>query len=141
MAFNIDNFLPFQLSRLTNQLSRDLGAAYESQYNITRTQWRIMAVLTSGPQTAQHIAAKTVMDKSVISRAVKELITKSYVRREASQSDGRSALLRLTPNGQRMAGEIGHLVLAAERKFKASLSQAEQEQLDHIISQLQKPAP
>lgn len=140
MAFNIDNFLPFQLSRITNQLSRDLGAVYERQYKISRTQWRIMAVLTSGPQTAQHIAAKTVMDKSVISRAVKGLITKSYVKREASQSDGRSAPLRLTPNGQRIAGEIGQLVMAEERQFLANLTKTEQEQLDHIISQLQKPA-
>ncbi|MGJ8564238.1 MAG: MarR family winged helix-turn-helix transcriptional regulator [Alphaproteobacteria bacterium] len=141
MTFNIDTFLPFQLSRITNQLSRDLAQVYEKKYEITRSQWRVMAVLTSGPQTAQHISAMTVMDKSVISRGVKELIAKSYVRREASQSDGRSAPLRLTPNGQRIANEIGRLVMEAERVFKSNLSREEQEQLDHIILRLQKPLP
>ena len=138
MAFNLDAFIPFRLSRLANKMSRDLAFLYEKQYLITRTQWRIMAVLSGGEHTAQAIADKTVMDKSVISRSVKELIGKQYLRRIASQSDGRAAPLQLTANGHRIANEIGRMVLQAEQEFLGELSHQEKEQLDHILSKLQR---
>ncbi len=138
MTFNLNIFTPFRLSRLANHMSRDLAFLYEKQYLISRTQWRIMAVLSSGEHTAQAIADKTVMDKSVISRAVKELIARQFVRRIASQTDGRAAPLQLTANGHRIANEIGRLVLAAEEEFLAELTASEKEQLDHILRTLQR---
>lgn len=141
MAFNLDKFLPYRLSQLTNQMSRDLAALYEEKFGINRTQWRVMSVLlSSGEQTAQSIAHKTVMDKSVISRAVKGLIAKEYVRRGVSQTDGRTAPLKLTAWGQRIANEIAYLVTEEERKYKSRLTRQEQEQLEHILSRLQLQA-
>lgn len=136
MTFDLDNFVPFQLSSVANQVSRALGAQYERQYNISRTQWRIMAVLSQNSQTAKSIAQKTVMDKSVISRAVKDLIAKKYVRRIASQNDGRETLLSLTPNGKRIAGEIAQIVTQAERDFLSRINAVERADLIKILTRL-----
>ena len=136
MAFNLDNFVPFQLSSVANQVSRALGAKYEKQYGISRTQWRIMAVLAQNSQTGKSIARKTVMDKSVISRAVKDLIAKKYVRRIASQSDGRETLLSLTPNGKRIAGEISTIVMQAERDILSKIAPEERDALMKILIRL-----
>lgn len=138
MTFLLEHFLPYRFSRLTNRLSRDLAALYEEQFGINRTQWRVMSVLLcSGEQTAQYIADRTVMDKSVISRAVKGLIEIEYVRRGVSQTDGRTAPLKLTAYGLRVANQVADLVLQEERKLKAALTREEQDALDHILSRLQ----
>ncbi len=137
MVFNLDNFLPYRLSRLTNKLSRDLAGLYEDKFDINRTQWRVMSVLlSSGEQTAQSIAARTVMDKSVISRAVKGLIEKDYIRRGVSQTDGRAAPLKLTAYGLRIANQIAYLVLESERSFKARLGDQDLAQLERILTRL-----
>ncbi|AIQ59969.1 MarR family winged helix-turn-helix transcriptional regulator [Paenibacillus borealis] len=53
-----------------------------------------------GPASAAAIAEATAMDRSSVSRLIKQLESMGYVRREASPDDGRAILLSLT--------ELGH---------------------------------
>ncbi len=53
-----------------------------------------------GPTSAASLADSTAMDRSSISRLVKQLETLGYVKRETSPDDGRAILLSLTELGQ-----------------------------------------
>ncbi|WP_379131711.1 MarR family winged helix-turn-helix transcriptional regulator [Paenibacillus sp. sgz500958] len=53
-----------------------------------------------GPTSAAALAESTAMDRSSVSRLVKQLEALGYVRRDASPLDGRGILLSLTELGQ-----------------------------------------
>lgn len=53
-----------------------------------------------GPASAAAIADATAMDRSSVSRLIKQLESLGYVRREASPDDGRAILLSITDVGQ-----------------------------------------
>ena len=53
-----------------------------------------------GPASAAAIADATAMDRSSVSRLIKQLESLGYVRREASPDDGRAILLSITEVGQ-----------------------------------------
>ncbi|MGY5486556.1 MarR family winged helix-turn-helix transcriptional regulator [Paenibacillus sp. ALE2] len=53
-----------------------------------------------GPTNAATLAESTAMDRSSVSRLVKQLESLGYLNREASRSDGRGIVLSLTEHGQ-----------------------------------------
>ena len=134
--FDLDLFLPYRLSQLANTVSREVGKVYEGEHGLSRTQWRIMAVLASGSQTAQFIASKTVMNKSVISRAVKDMIAAGIIARTASQTDGRSAPLMLTPKGEGLFAALLPAALEVESHIKTRLTKDERKALLTICEKL-----
>ena len=63
-TFELENFLPYRLSVLTNTISQGIAAAYRDRYGISVTEWRILAVLGRFPGlTASEVVEKTAMDK------------------------------------------------------------------------------
>ncbi|MNM59010.1 putative HTH-type transcriptional regulator [compost metagenome] len=60
-----------------------------------------------GPTSAAALAESTAMDRSAVSRLVKQLEALGYVRKDASPDDGRGVVLSLTePGQQRMIGAL-----------------------------------
>ncbi|MFD1776433.1 MarR family winged helix-turn-helix transcriptional regulator [Paenibacillus rhizophilus] len=53
-----------------------------------------------GPTNAAALAESTAMDRSSVSRLIKQLESLGYVSREASPNDGRGIVLSLTEEGQ-----------------------------------------
>lgn len=136
MLFNLDTFLPYKLSLATNTVSQSLADEY-AKFNITRTQWRILAVLGGGVDlTAGAIAKKTLMDKTTLSRAIKNLIERKLVKRKASQTDGRSSPLSLTTSGRKLFEKITPIVLSHERKLISKISRDDRVVLDRILNTL-----
>lgn len=134
--FNIDDFLPYKLSLVTNTISQSLAREYEA-FNITRTQWRILAVLGgAGDMTAQGIANKTMMDKTTLSRAIKNLVERKLVKRQAQQNDGRVSSLCLTSSGRQLFKKIVPIANQADTNLRAKLSQNELAMLEKILHRL-----
>jgi DNA-binding MarR family transcriptional regulator len=137
--FDLETFLPYKLSVLANTLSHNLAQSYVP-HGLNQTQWRVMAVLSGvGDMPAREIARKTVMDKTTISRAIKDLISRKLVRRKASQHDGRTSPLALTAKGLELVGKIEPAVLAYEAKLDALLSLEDRRTLDRIVDILLAP--
>lgn len=135
MNFNIDDFLPYRLSLVANTVSQDLAKIY-APYDLTRTQWRILAVLSGGAMTAVGISSKTMMDKTTLSRAIKNLIDRKLMKRMAAQSDGRSSPLALTAKGRRLLNKITPLMLGAEAQIRGRLSKSDMKALERIINKI-----
>ena len=72
----LDRFLPYRLSVLSNRISQDIAAVYGEKFGLTVTEWRILAVLGRYPDlSATEVAERTAMDKVAVSRAVTSLLT------------------------------------------------------------------
>ncbi|WP_342417301.1 MarR family winged helix-turn-helix transcriptional regulator [Paenibacillus sp. FSL R10-2782] len=86
-----------------------------------------------GPTSATMLAESTAMDRSSVSRLVKQLELLGYVKREASPDDRRGILLSLTELGQQKTIDA---LKEKEFVFYEHISRWDDEQLEHFIGML-----
>jgi DNA-binding MarR family transcriptional regulator len=138
-VLDLEQFLPYRLSVLSNTVSSALAGAYARRFGLTIPQWRVIAVLARSPGlSAAGVAERTAMDKVAVSRAVTGLVRARRVRRLLAPADRRRSVLTLTARGMQVYRRIIPLALAYERRLLAELSAAEQLQLDALLARLQK---
>ena len=136
---DLDHFLPYRLSVLSNKVSDAIARHYSDRFNLSIPEWRVMAVLGQTPGlSARDVAARTAMDKVQVSRAVANLVTRRRVQRDGDEDDGRVTRLSLTPKGRAIYDEIVPLALHLEAVFLAALSPAERETLDRLMDKLSR---
>lgn len=141
---DLECFLPYQLSVLSNRISQDIADLYQMRHALSMTEWRVIAVLAQHPGiSAGEAAERTAMDKVAISRAVASLTESGRVTRDTHAGDRRRAVLRLTAAGQAIHEEVAPLALAYEQRLLQDLSGEERaalSQLLHRIADLERAA-
>jgi DNA-binding MarR family transcriptional regulator len=138
-VLDLEHFLPYRLSVLSNTVSSALAGAYARRFGLTIPQWRVIAVLARTPGlSAAGVAERTAMDKVAVSRAVTGLVRAGRVRRVLASADRRRSVLSLTARGVQVYGRIIPLALAYERRLLAELSPAERSQFNALLARLQK---
>jgi DNA-binding MarR family transcriptional regulator len=134
---DLDRFLPYRLSVLTNRVSNAIARQYSERFGLTIPEWRVMAVLGGGPRlSAREVAERTAMDKVQVSRAVDGLVRARRVGRAADEADGRIQRLSLTPRGRAIYDEVVPLALHLEELFLSALRPDERRQLDLLMEKL-----
>ncbi|MBU7318757.1 MarR family winged helix-turn-helix transcriptional regulator [Paenibacillus oleatilyticus] len=88
-----------------------------------------------GPTNAATLAESTAMDRSSVSRLVKQLQSLGYVNREASPKDGRGIVLSLTEYGQQ---KIIDALKEKESIFYERLSDWKDAELHDFIQMLRQ---
>jgi DNA-binding MarR family transcriptional regulator len=137
--FKLEDFLPFRLNVLAQEVSVRLSEIYASRFNLDIPQWRILANLASrGEMTAQEIARVTLSHKSTISRAVTELESRKLIERTTSAADKRAFSMRLTAQGQKLFAQLLPMVLKYERGLMDQLSVREQTNLASGLAALER---
>lgn len=145
VTLKLDAYLPYRLSVASNAVSGLIARAYQDRFGLTIPQWRLVCVLAedakgAGGLTQGQIVARTVMDKVTVSRAAQGLVKRRFVSRADHHADGRSHVLALTAEGQRLYTEIAPLALAYEAALIAGLSPDEVGLLKRLLVRLQTTA-
>ncbi len=136
-TLDLERFLPYRLSVLSNTVSEALAALYGERFNLSVTQWRVIAVLGRYPDlSAVEVAERTRMDKVAVSRAVAELIDSGRLDRQMDRLDRRRSVLNLSVEGRRVYEEIAPLALACEARLLSALSAKERDALEGILDKL-----
>jgi DNA-binding MarR family transcriptional regulator len=136
-ALELENFLPYRLSVLAQRVSESLHDLYAKPFDLTVTQWRVMAALGRfAPLTASDVGKRIVMDKVAVSRAVAGLMKRGLVERATDRTDRRRASLRLSARGKAMHGKIVPLALEYEATLWASLSAEERKSFNSLSDRL-----
>lgn len=136
-TLDLERFLPYRLSVLSNTVSEALAALYGERFNLSVTQWRVIAVLGRYPDlSAVEVAERTRMDKVAVSRAVAELIDSGRLDRQMDRLDRRRSVLNLSVEGRRVYAEIAPLALACEARLLSALSAKERDALEGILDKL-----
>ena len=134
---DLDRFVPYRLSVLTNRVSSAIARHYSERFNLSIPEWRIIAVLGQNPGlAAREVAMRTAMDKVQVSRAVASLLSAGRITKQAHVSDGRIAHLSLSSKGRAIYEEIVPLALGLEARFLSVLTRTERQTLDQLISKL-----
>lgn len=141
-VLNLDQFIPYRLSVLTNRVSSAIARHYSDRFNLSIPEWRVMAVLGQTPGlSARQVAERTAMDKVQVSRAVQSLLGSKRLTRDMHSQDGRVSQLALSPQGLAIYKELVPVALELEREFLAVLSPQDRKLLDQLLTKLSTAVP
>ncbi len=133
-TLELDRFLPYRLSVLSNIVSTAISGAYEKRFGLTIPQWRVLAVLAMTPDlSAAEVAERTAMDKVAVSRAVASLLRERRVVRRTARADRRRSLLRLSAAGRKVYAQVVPMALDYEKDLLAPLTRKDREAVDRAI--------
>jgi len=136
-TLELEKFLPYRLSVLSNRVSQLIASHYEARFGLAMTEWRVMAVLGRFPDlSASEVADRTAMDKVAVSRALAGLLQRGLIERDTHGGDRRRSVLGLSPAGYEVYDEVAPMALECERRLMAPLSAEEREVLDRLIDRL-----
>jgi DNA-binding MarR family transcriptional regulator len=139
--FDLEAFLPYRLSLLSNTISEGIAIAYRDVHGLSLTEWRVIAILGRFPDlTATDVMARGAMDKVAVSRAVNRLDERGYIRRTALADDRRRVALRLTRQGVRLFNAVVPQAQAYERELLSALTTGERAQLEALLDKLMATA-
>jgi len=137
VPIDLDRFLPYRLSVLTNVVSGAIATVYQQRFGLTIPEWRVIAVLSRHPGlSAAEVAAQTRMDAVAVSRAVTRLLRAGRIRRAISPTDRRRSVLHVSAEGEAMYREIAPLALRYERELLEGLRPRERALLDATLDKL-----
>ena len=142
MDFKLETFLPYRLNQAAERVSQRFAAQYRARYRMTRPEWRALAALGSyGRMTATEIGANSSMHKTKVSRAVRALEEKRWLRRSEDTEDRRIEHLELTPAGKRIYGEMIALARDYEAQLSALLGAGSLKQLEAGLAAIEDRVP
>jgi DNA-binding MarR family transcriptional regulator len=122
IKLDLDRFLPYQLNRASMAVSQDFRAVYGPHHDLTIPEWRVLATLGQFEELgAKAIGAHSSMHKTKVSRAVKALEERRWLRRRESKDDRREEILALTSLGRQVYADIVPRARAFENRILAAL--------------------
>ncbi len=134
---DLEHFLPYRLSVLSNRISQTIAETYAARFGIAIPEWRVIAVLGQHPGlSANGVAERTAMDKVAVSRTIARLLERGVVQRDTHGDDRRRSVLELSQAGYGIFDEVVPLALARERELLAHFSAEDRGQLDVLLSKL-----
>jgi DNA-binding MarR family transcriptional regulator len=134
---DLDHFLPYRLSVLSNRISQDIAALYQQRFNLGITEWRIIAVLGRFPNlSANEVAERTAMDKVAVSRAISALLSQKRVKRQFDKNDRRRSVLSLSASGTKIYQEVAPLAMQLQNALLAQFDDKERVLLNLLLDKL-----
>lgn len=133
----LERFLPYRLSVLSNRLSSAIAREYAQRFDLTITEWRVMAILGRTPGlSANQVAQRSAMDKVAVSRAVARLLAAGRLEREFDEDDRRRSVLRLSEAGYAIYDAVVPLALGFEQQVLGELTEDERALLFRLLDRL-----
>lgn len=135
------DLLLYRLYRIHTTAGRLVVHLCESEFGITRREWRILSFLSEneGAMSSQ-LAEHAMLDRARTSRTLTTLASKKLVMRQPKLSDRREVHVFLTDEGRRLYRAIHPRVAAINRELATGLGPTERLQLDAMLDALQAQA-
>jgi DNA-binding MarR family transcriptional regulator len=133
----LDQFLPYRLATLSDDMSRALARVYSERFDVSIPEWRVIANLGRTPLGAGDLAKASSLDKPAVTRAIQRLELRGFVSRSTPDGDRRRAILALTQSGRALYAEISALALQWEARVLAQLPRADRDAFLSTLSTLQ----
>ncbi|RRS07549.1 MarR family transcriptional regulator [Pseudoalteromonas sp. J010] len=136
-SLNIKEFLPYQLVSLSTKVSNDFAQVYKQQGKLTQPQWRVLShAIQHNGITAAHICELANMDKSTVSRAIKQLQDRELIEMLVSSSDKRAKTIAVTERGRVLYQTLTPLALAWEAELLSCFSDEQKEKFIELLTVL-----
>ncbi|HKL49731.1 MAG TPA: MarR family transcriptional regulator [Wenzhouxiangellaceae bacterium] len=104
---DLHSHLPYRFAQLSLRIRRATSERFVRALGISTREWRAIGMIgIKGPCTPTRLSELTGMDRATITRATARLIKLNLLYRSAHESDSRSVMLELTPEGAELCGRI-----------------------------------
>lgn len=124
--FEFTSLFSYSVRTFYQSVSGSVAKLYETEYNLTASEWRTLVVL--GPHhcmAAKEIVTASSMDKVTVSRAVVSMQKKALLKRDIDGDDKRKSALRLTQSGRDIYFALLPKVLKLQKQLVSGLSEDE----------------
>ncbi len=140
MTFHpLEERLSYRCSLISTRIARFITPMLEMQYELTLTNWRVLAVIGRyAPLSGKEVAVHTSTDAFFVSRAVDQLVSKGLVNRGVDGRDRRRTCLTLTARGKTVHHEIEEAINRIEEAIVRSMSEQEEMQLRRALEALDR---
>jgi len=136
-SLQLEQYLPYRFNQLADQISSNLTSIYSSEFGVSLSEWRILALLgQQSSMISSDISQRTKMDKAKVSRAVHKLDKEGFLHRERDEQDHRVSHLSLTQSGIRLYNSIIPKALEWEGSLVATLTEDECQLLHSLMNKL-----
>lgn len=136
---DLEHFLPYRLSVLSNRISQDIARLYADRFGLGITEWRVLAVLgRRDGLSAREVAERTAMDKVAVSRAVASLQAAGRIERETHGDDRRRSVLRLSPAGRAIYEDVAPMALSYQRRLLEGLDETQRAALFRLLDLMEE---
>jgi DNA-binding MarR family transcriptional regulator len=127
----------YKIGILRRLLDRYSGPSVAVESGLTLAEWRVLTNLYSfSPTTSRQLCLRLHTDKAEVSRACAGLIARGYASRRGDPDDRRSALIVITPRGERLHDEMVPLRQALQTELETPLTRNEVAELHRILDKL-----
>ena len=134
---SIEDITVFKLARLVSINERAGQGWSESRFGLGLNAWRVLALVQSkGPLRAGDLADLMLIDRSQLSRLLKQLCARGLVDSSPDPSDARAVVLRATLEGRVLHDRVMEHVVAGNERMLAPLSPEEARQFDEMLTRL-----
>jgi DNA-binding MarR family transcriptional regulator len=138
---SIFDLLNFRISELLGISGSLVTRLCEGEFGVTREEWQFVAMLAGlGTLSPAELAARTTVDRSQCSRALRRLQAKQLIHRERVPGDARRARIGLTEGGQALYARVFPRVVQVHAAMLSGLDEAEIEALARCLRKLHEAA-
>jgi len=135
-SYQLRDGLGYRVSRLARVMERDFEHRL-SGLGITRLMWCVLPTVgLEGIVRPSEIAGHIGVNRTALSRVLRELEAKGLVRRDRDGSDGRSTFVALTDKGQSCLQAALPQSMGTTRHFSSKLSKEEAEVFRRLVDKL-----
>ena len=141
-ALDLDNYIPALLTHLALKLSGGAATIYRSQFGLSLTDWRIMALLAGEPwMTAARVSKLYGYDKAAVSRGLNSMLAKGLIETRFQGNNRRRQHIALTSDGLKMHDEIVKIALSREAQLVAGLTDDERRTMVALLTRMSAEIP
>lgn len=136
---SLRDLLSFRLNTLAKKVTMGSQTILADRHGVNMREIRILMSLHQYQQiTSSELAELTDLDKSTISRGIKDLMRRGLVNGTVDQADLRSSVLGLTGGGAKVAAECFDISQERLAQVLAGLSRPERGVLDQFLTRLER---
>lgn len=123
------------------KMMHEVKKLLEEKYELTKSELDLVVSLTTAKENSGTLAPTELYEHLVFSsggmtKLLKKLEAKEYIRRVDNPDDKRSKLVQITPSGREIAKKAMNDVLKLETECLSSLSKSEKNNLTQTLEKL-----
>lgn len=140
VEFDVANRLFFRLYQSSNLLHKN-GTRYVAEFGATTQQWAVLGALTRPVVRNKGMTVKDLIEFLLLSRqnltaVLDRLEARDWIERVKDPGDGRSRLIRLSAEGERIWAEMQESIKTFYSRSLSGFTDAEQIQLCQLLDRL-----
>lgn len=140
VPFDLANRLFFRLYQASNLMHRN-GTRCVAEFGATTQQWAVLGALARPQVRERGVSVKDLIEYLLLSRQnltvlLDRLETRGWVERIRDPEDGRSRLIRLSTEGERIWNGMHEAIETFYTRSLAGFSEAELTRLSRLLDRL-----